>query len=94
MEQGAGQFHFNPETYLEMVISEVPAYEELEDRTADATIGIEVDTIRDLGTGTGETAVRVIQRHPKAHLFGIDESGEMLSRARRRYPRRISRSPA
>jgi tRNA (cmo5U34)-methyltransferase len=86
MEQGSGQFHFIPETYLEMVISEVPAYEELEDRTADATVGIEVDTILDLGTGTGGTAVRVIRRHPKAHLFGIDESGEMLTHARRRLP--------
>jgi tRNA (cmo5U34)-methyltransferase len=86
MEQGSGQFHFNPETYLEMVISEVPAYEELEDRTAEATVGVEVDAILDLGTGTGETAVRVVQRHPKAHLFGIDESAEMLIHARLRLP--------
>jgi hypothetical protein len=57
MDQGSGQFHFNPETYLDMVISEVPAYEELEDRTAEATLGIDVDTILALGTGTGETAV-------------------------------------
>jgi tRNA (cmo5U34)-methyltransferase len=86
MDQGPGQFHFNPETYLEMVISEVPVYEGLEDRTAEATVGIEVDTILDLGTGTGETAVRVVKRHPKAHLFGIDENGEMLAHARRRLP--------
>src|ERR1700734_3917698 len=86
MEQGSDQFHFNPETYLEMVISEVPAYQELEDRTADATIGVEADTILDLGTGTGETAVRVSERHPSAHLLGIDESAEMLTHARRRLP--------
>lgn len=86
MEQDAGQFHFNPETYLEMVISEVPAYAELEDRTAEATVGVEVETILDLGTGTGETAVRVAERHPTAHLLGIDESGEMLTHARQRLP--------
>jgi tRNA (cmo5U34)-methyltransferase len=86
MEQAAGQFHFNPETYLEMVISEVPSYEELEDRTAEATIGVEVKRILDLGAGTGETAVRVAERHPAAQLLGIDESPEMLVHARRRYP--------
>jgi tRNA (cmo5U34)-methyltransferase len=86
MEEAAGQFHFNPESYLEMVISEVPSYEELEDRTAEATIGIEANRILDLGTGTGETAVRVAGKHPTAHLLGIDESPEMLAFARRRLP--------
>ena len=53
---------------------------------AEATVGVEVDTILDLGTGTGETAGRVAERHPTAHLLGIDESGEMLTHARQRLP--------
>jgi len=80
------QFHFNPDTYLEMMISEVPAYEELEDRTAEATVGIGAGRILDLGAGTGETAVRVAEKHPTAFLLGIDESPEMLAHARRRLP--------
>ena len=86
MEDEPEEFHFNPETYLDMVISEVPSYEELEDRTAEATIGIEAKKILDLGAGTGETAVRVAEKHPSAHLLGIDESPEMLAYARRRLP--------
>jgi tRNA (cmo5U34)-methyltransferase len=80
------QFHFRPETYLEMMLSEVPAYEELEDRTAEATVGIEAARILDLGAGTGETAIRVAEKHPTALLIGIDESPEMLAHARRRLP--------
>lgn len=86
MEGDGAQFHFNPDTYLEMVTSEVPAYQEMEDRTAEATLGIEVGSFLDLGTGTGETAVRVAGKHPSARLLGIDESPEMLAHARRRLP--------
>lgn len=86
MDDDSRQFHFDPETYLAMMISEVPAYEELEDRTAEATIGVAADRILDLGIGTGETAIRVASKHPTAHLVGIDESPEMLAQARRRLP--------
>ena len=81
MDDDSRQFHFDPETYLAMMISEVPAYEELEDRTAEATIGVAADRILDLGIGTGETAIRVASKHPTAHLVGIDESPEMLAQA-------------
>jgi tRNA (cmo5U34)-methyltransferase len=86
MEQDAGQFHFDPDTYLELVISEIPSYVELQDRTAGATVGVAARTILDLGAGTGETAVRVAGKHPSAHLVGIDESTEMLAHARLRLP--------
>jgi tRNA (cmo5U34)-methyltransferase len=86
MEEDAGQFHFDPDTYLEMVTSEIPSYVELQDRTAEATVGVAASTILDLGAGTGETAVRVAGTHPSAHLVGIDESVEMLAHARLRLP--------
>jgi len=37
--------------------------------------------ILELGTGTGETARRLLDRHPSAQLVGIDSSQEMLAAA-------------
>ena len=82
----ADQFHFDPETYMEMILSEVPAYRDLQDATAEATAGIAANRILDLGVGTGETSARVLVVHPEAHLVGIDESPEMLDHAQRRLP--------
>jgi tRNA (cmo5U34)-methyltransferase len=87
MEQDAGQFHFDPDTYLELVISEIPSYKELQVQTADATVGVAAIGILDLGSGTGETAARVADKHPSGHLVGIDESADMLAHARLRLPR-------
>lgn len=80
------QFHFDPVTYRDMVIAEIPAYEELQDLTAQATIGVAAKRILDLGVGTGETAVRVLAQHQGAHLVGIDENEQMLEYAWRRLP--------
>jgi trans-aconitate methyltransferase len=79
------QFHFDPATYMDMVTSEVPAYERLQDAVADATAGAVLHVL-DLGTGTGVTALRVLDRHPGAELTGIDESAGMLEHARRALP--------
>jgi tRNA (cmo5U34)-methyltransferase len=76
------QFHFTPEHYLESIAAEIPAYERLQQETARATAGVEVREILDLGTGTGETARRVLELHPGARLTGVDESLPMLERAR------------
>jgi tRNA (cmo5U34)-methyltransferase len=73
------QFHFDPDRYLELMHEEVPRYEELQDETARATAGVEAAAILELGTGTGETARRVLALHPGARLVGIDESAEMLA---------------
>lgn len=86
MDDDGHQFHFDPSTYRDMVIAEIPAYEELQDRTAGATAGIHAQRILDLGVGTGETSVRVVEKHPTARLWGIDESPGMLAYARRRLP--------
>ena len=77
-----GQFHFTPEHYLELMHAEVPQYERVQDEVAAACEGLEVRAILELGIGTGQTARRVLQRHPGATLVGIDVSGEMLGAAR------------
>ncbi len=74
-----GQFHFDPATYVETIRKEVPAYDELQDAVAEATAGIQAERLLELGVGTGETSLRVLEVHPGAELVGIDESAEMLA---------------
>jgi tRNA (cmo5U34)-methyltransferase len=76
------QFHFDPATYMEMMLAEIPLYETLQDTVASAAEGITITTILDLGTGTGETLGRILGRHVWARAFGVDESEEMLAAAR------------
>jgi tRNA (cmo5U34)-methyltransferase len=85
-EDSSGQYHFDPDTYLDMISSEVPDYFALQDATAEATMGIVASRVLELGAGTGETAARVLAVHPGAHLTCVDESSEMLDSARRRLP--------
>ena len=76
------QFHWDPESYLELMREEVPQYERLQDEVAAATAGAEARRVLELGTGTGETARRVLAAHPAAELLGVDESPGMLEAAR------------
>ena len=76
------QFHWDPESYLELMREEVPQYERLQDEVAAATAGAEARRVLELGTGTGETARRVLAAHPAAELLGVDESSGMLEAAR------------
>ena len=80
------QFHFDPDTYLEVMAEEVPSYGRLQAEVARATRGVGVQRILELGTGTGETSRRVLALHPGAHLLGIDVSEAMLEHARRALP--------
>ena len=73
-----GQFHFHPEGYLELMLSEMPGYHRLQEAVASAT-GEGALRILELGTGTGESARRVLARHPGASLVGIDASADMLA---------------
>jgi tRNA (cmo5U34)-methyltransferase len=75
-----GQFHWDPGAYLALMHEEVPAYERLQDAAAEAT-GSGAARILELGTGTGETARRVLARHPEGRLLGIDASATMLEAA-------------
>jgi tRNA (cmo5U34)-methyltransferase len=79
-------FHWDPATYRALMRSEVPAYDELQDAVAAATGARPVRRILDLGTGTGETASRVLALHPDAFLVGVDESAEMLTMAHQTLP--------
>lgn len=80
------EFRFDPDTYLEMVTSEVPDYVQLQEEVAGATGEGPARSILDLGTGTGETARRLLERHPGAALTGLDENRDMLARARQVLP--------
>jgi trans-aconitate methyltransferase len=79
-------FEWNPETYLAQMLAEIPGYDELQTAAAAATEGLEAQTVLELGTGTGETALRVLALHPNARWTGIDASDAMLARARERLP--------
>jgi tRNA (cmo5U34)-methyltransferase len=82
VEELMAQFHWDPASYLELMRQEVPDYERLQEEAAAASRGLEVESILELGTGTGETARRVLAVHPAARLRGIDDSEEMLGVAR------------
>ena len=80
------EWAWDPDTYLAEMLAEIPGYVELQDAVAAATAGIEARTVLELGTGTGETALRVLASHPHAGWTGIDASETMLARARERLP--------
>jgi tRNA (cmo5U34)-methyltransferase len=80
------QFHFRPDDYLENIRADVPRFDEFQAAVAEGTRGVEARTILELGTGTGETARRVLELHPGAALAGVDESEDMLERARAALP--------
>ena len=81
-----GQFHFDPAAYGALVRAEVPGYEEFQDAVAASTSGVVARTVLELGTGTGETARRVLAMHDEARFVGVDESDGMLAGARRVLP--------
>jgi tRNA (cmo5U34)-methyltransferase len=76
-----GQFHWDPDAYLEMIRAEVPDYDRIQDELARATDGIDARRVLELGTGSGVTSRRVLARHPHAHLTGVDSSEHMLAAA-------------
>jgi tRNA threonylcarbamoyl adenosine modification protein (Sua5/YciO/YrdC/YwlC family) len=80
-----GQFHFAPGSYLEMIRGDIPVYDQFQSRLAEAS-GTGAARLLELGTGTGETAARLLERHPDAALVGLDESESMLAAARERLP--------
>jgi len=70
------------------MLEEIPGYEELEAAVADAARGTKIlePNMLELGTGTGETALRVLARNPGARWTGIDASEAMLDAAKARLP--------
>jgi tRNA (cmo5U34)-methyltransferase len=78
-------YHFTPKSYLAMMREAVAGYDRLETETVAAT-GAGARSVLELGVGTGETARRVLDRHPDAQLIGIDASPGMISVARATLP--------
>lgn len=79
-----GQFHWTPETYLEMIREEVPRYDELQEQAV-AAIPFAPDRVLELGMGTGETTRRLLEAYPDAWVIGLDASPQMVFRARESY---------
>jgi L-threonylcarbamoyladenylate synthase len=88
------QYHFDASSYADEIREDLPFYDALQDSLAGAS-GSGAKRILDLGTGTGETARRLLERHPDASLVGIDENEQMLAVARDALPAsRVSLHPA
>src|SRR5262245_43728121 len=66
--------------------AEIPGYEELQEAVVAAAAEVDAEHVLELGTGTGDTALRVRAMHPNAGWIGIDSSEAMLARARERLP--------
>ena len=80
------EWAWDPDTYLAEMADEIPGYEELQEAVTAATADIRAERVLELGTGTGETALRVRAGQPLAEWVGIDSSEPMLARARERLP--------
>lgn len=76
--------HWKPDNYLELIRSEVPRYDELQEQ-AIAAIPFAPERVLELGMGTGETTRRLIEAYPDAWVIGLDASADMVFRARENY---------
>jgi tRNA threonylcarbamoyl adenosine modification protein (Sua5/YciO/YrdC/YwlC family) len=76
-----GQIEFDPATYESMIREEIPAFDELQEAVVAASGEGITGRILELGAGTGETARRLLVRHPGATLVALDASASMLSGA-------------
>jgi L-threonylcarbamoyladenylate synthase len=79
------QYHFDARSYAAEIREDLPDYDALQDQLAGAS-ETGARRILELGTGTGETARRLLARHVDAVLVGIDENEQMLAVARGALP--------
>src|SRR6266700_3514815 len=77
---------WDPDRYLDQMLAEIPSYLELQEQVAAATKGLDAGTVLELGIGTGETARRILKRHPEARWTAVDANEAMLERARGELP--------
>lgn len=78
---------FDPASYAETVRAEIPAYEKFQDLVVLAAYAEwRSGRVLELGTGTGETARRLLDRLEEVELVSVDESAEMLAEAARALP--------
>ncbi|HEY6724524.1 MAG TPA: class I SAM-dependent methyltransferase [Polyangiaceae bacterium] len=78
---------FDPVTYAGDIRSEVPAYDQLQTAAISAARAAVGARVLELGVGTGETTLRLLELHPLAAVWGIDASAALLDVARARCPR-------
>ena len=78
------EFSWKPDDYLDLILKEIPRYEELQDQ-AIAAIPFAPQRVLELGMGTGETTRRLIEAYPDAWVIGLDSSPDMVFRARENY---------
>lgn len=74
-------FRWDPSTYLDEILAEVPRFHELQAATIEA-IPFAPERVLELGIGTGETTRRLLARYPDAKVTGLDSSPEMVFRGR------------
>jgi tRNA (cmo5U34)-methyltransferase len=79
-----GRFDWKPDTYSELIRSEVPRYDELQEQ-AIAAIPFPPARVLELGMGTGETTRRLLEAYPESWVIGLDASADMVFRARENY---------
>ena len=80
-----GQFHFDSDTYQQMIEGDVPHYHQLQDNLAACLEDLgDTPQVLDLGVGTGETTLRALARYPHAKMTGIDDNEGMLNAASER----------
>ena len=78
---------WDPNTYPSEIRTEIPLYDHLQDIVVKVSSETRAHDILDLGTGSGETARRLLDALPGARLHGLDSSEEMLAAARSLLPR-------
>lgn len=78
---------FDPLTYLSDIREEIPEYDVLQRAAIAATLNREVRHVLELGAGTAETTLRLLEEHPCARVVGLDASADMLKVAAARCPR-------
>ena len=77
---------WDPARYTAEIGEEIARYDKLQERVAAASAGIGARRILELGTGSGETALLLLERYPNARLVGVGSSAEMLAAAAEALP--------
>ena len=75
------QFHDSSTRYLDLMRKHIPLYDRVQEEVVLASIDLHVSHLLDLGVGTGETARRCLEAHPKATAVCLDSNPEMLEAA-------------
>jgi tRNA (cmo5U34)-methyltransferase len=79
--ESSGQFHMNPETYLDEIQADLSLYDELQGQAIGA-VPFPPQRVLELGVGTGETTRRLLAAYPDAEVTGLDSTPAMVFHAR------------